>query len=217
MVRGAFPGPGGEVDAEDVLNDDAWPALRSLLCRLEDAGLEPVGLLRKRAAEREFVSDPHDPARSAAKILHYRLGRDLSYGQPSPNRPENLPGWISSPVTIDPDETDPDRRELVDWLLHRAHRIADRVCDLGEQAAHHPPVWVGDLGEVPADAVARDVWILCAGHVAAYRERWRVPDTDPTMLPPCDRGEQGRARRWVADYLAHHLLPQPATELPRVS
>jgi hypothetical protein len=121
---------------------------------------------------------------------------------------------VPSPPTPDQldREADPDRLELADWLRARAHRIADRVRDLGEHATHTPPVWVAGLGDVPNDPVAREVWIRCAGHVAAYRERWQVPDTDPTLLPPCDRGEQGRARAWVSQYLAQHSIPEPQVD-----
>ncbi|MFL6124248.1 MobF family relaxase [Actinophytocola sp.] len=215
-IRDAFPHPAGEVDADDVLTDDAWPALRALLHKINDAGRDPVDLLRERAEEREFASDPRNPARSAAKVLHYRLANDLPYPPDGVGRPDLLPGWVSSPPEPDPNQpgldADPDRLELADWLRARANRIADRVRDLGEHAAHTPPVWVADLGDVPDDPVAREVWIRCAGHVAAYRERWQVPDTDPTLLPPCDRGEQGRARAWVAHYLAQHPMPEPLVD-----
>jgi conjugative relaxase-like TrwC/TraI family protein len=211
-IRDAFPDLGGEVDADEVLNDDAWPALRALLYKVDDAGLDPVDLLRGRAAKREFASDPHDPARSAAKILHYRLASHLPYPPDGADRPDLLPGWVPTPPTLDPDETDAERAELADWLRDRAYRIAGRVQGLGEQAVHIPPVWAAGLGDVPDDPVARDTWVRRTGHVAAYRERWYVPDTAPATLPPCDRGEQGRARAWVATYLSQHHVPEPQTD-----
>jgi conjugative relaxase-like TrwC/TraI family protein len=211
-IRDAFPHPGGEVDADDVITDDAWPALRALLHKINDAGRGPVDLLRERAAEREFASDPRNPAHSTTKILHYRLADDLPYPLDGVGRPDLLPGWVSSPPVPDPDQTAPDQSELADWLRARAHRIADRVRNLGEHAAHAPPAWAADLGDVPDDPLARDVWTRCAGHVAAYRERWQIPDTDPTLLPPCDRGEQGRARAWVAHYLTQHPTPEPLVD-----
>ncbi|WP_166664367.1 MobF family relaxase [Actinophytocola oryzae] len=213
-IGDAFPHPRGEVDADDVITDDAWPALRALLHKINDAGRDPVDLLRERAAKREFASDPRNPARSAAKVLHYRLADDLPYPPDGVGRPDLLPGWVSSPPIPDLDrpDLDPDRSELAGWLRARAHRIADRVRDLGEHAAHNPPVWVAGLGDLPHDPVAREVWIRRAGHVAAYRERWQVPDSNPALLPPCDRGEQGRARAWVAHYLAQHPVPEPLVD-----
>lgn len=207
-IRDAFPEPGGEVDADDVLADDAWPALRSVLLKLDDAGLDPAALLRERAEEREFASDPHDPARSAAKVLHYRLAGDLPQLASDAGRLDLLPGWVSSPPPVDPSEPDPDRASLADWLRARADRIAYRVQELGERAAHTRPPWTTVLGDVPDDPLARGTWLRRAGHVAAYRERWRIPDTNPTLLPPWDRAEQGRARAWVARYLDDNPIPQ---------
>ena len=207
-LREAFPEPGGEVDADDVLSDDAWSALRSLLYRVDEAGLDPVDVLRARAAEREFQSDPHDPARSAAKVLHHRLATGLPYPHADASRPDLLPGWVTTPPSGDQHETESERVALREWLVSRAIRIAERVGDLGEQMAAAPPLWAGELGGLPADPIARDTWVRCAGHVAAYRERWSVPDTVPVLLPPCERGEQGRARAWVADYLSQNLTPQ---------
>jgi conjugative relaxase-like TrwC/TraI family protein len=211
-IRDAFPDADGEVDADEVLNDDAWPALRSLLYKIDDAGLDPVRLLRDRAADRAFASDTHDPARSTAKVLHYRLADNLPYPQPGAGRPDLLPGWVTSPPPADADDVDPDRAELGDWLRDRAHRVANRVRELGEHTAATPPPWAYGLGDLPGDPVARDTWIRRAGHVAAYRERWRIPDTNPDTLPPCDRGEQGRARAWVANYLRDNPIPEPLAD-----
>jgi conjugative relaxase-like TrwC/TraI family protein len=198
-IRTAFPNSGGEVDPTDVLADDAWPALRAVL-------------------HREFRSDPHDPARSAAQVLHYRITTDMPYPQPGAGRPELLPGWIATPPAPHPDTEDADTAELGDWLRQRATRIAHRVWELGQNAAHTQPAWVAGLGEVPDDPTTRDTWIRRAGHVAAYRERWRIPDTNPHLLPGPDRGEQGRARAWVAWYLRHHPTPhQPTPPDPQLS
>jgi conjugative relaxase-like TrwC/TraI family protein len=208
-IRDAFPHPPGEVDADDVLADDAWPALRSLLFKLDDAGRDPVALLRKRADEREFASDPRNPSRSAAKVLHYRLARDLPQHGPQPGRPDLLPGWIANPPEHDPNDTDPARRDLTDWLQTRAVQIASRVHDLGEHVARTQLTWAAALGDPPEDPLTRETWLHRAGHVAAYRERWRIPETNPALLPPCDRGEQGRARAWVAQYLSQNPIPEP--------
>lgn len=214
-MRAAFPNLGGEVEAGDVLADDAWPALRAVLHQVHDAGLDPVAVLQQRAAQREFRSDPHDPARSAAQVLHYRITADLPYPQPGAGRPELLPGWVATPPAPHPGTEDADTAELGQWLRQRATRIANRVWDLGERAAHAQPPWVAALGDVPDDPLARDTWIRRAGHVAAYRERWRIPDTNPHLLPGPDRGEQGRARAWVAWYLRQHPQPQqPAPPSP---
>jgi hypothetical protein len=168
-----------------------------------------VGLLRDRAAERAFASDPDDPARSAAQVLHYRLARDVPYRDHGDHRPDLLPGWVTSPPAADTDDVDPDHLELADWLRHRATRIAERVHVLGVRAADATPSWTSDLGDLPDDPLLRELWIHRAGQVAAYRERWHVADDLKVMLPPCDRGEQGRARQWVVEYLSRNPLPTP--------
>lgn len=211
-IRAAFPNAGGEVDANDVLADDAWPALRAVLHQVADAGADPVAVIQQRAAQREFRSDPHDPARSAAQVLHYRITADLPYPPPGTGQPDLLPGWVATPPAPNPGTEDADTAELGEWLRQRATRIAGRVWDLGDRAAHLHPVWAAALGEVPADPLARDTWIRRAGHVAAYRERFRIPDTNPQLLPGPDRGEQGRARAWVAWYLRQQPLPQQPAE-----
>jgi len=215
-IRDAFPNPGGEVDAEDMLADEAWPALRAVLHRIGDTGVDPVKLLRDRAAERAFASDPSDPARSAVKVLHYRLIDDLPYFQSGADRPDLLPGWVASPPTTDPNNTDQEYAELASWLSHRAQCIADRVWNLGERAVDFKPPWATGLGEPSDDPIARDVWIRRAGHVAAYRERWHIDDVVAETLPPCDRGEQSRAREWVARYLSQHPLPEPVADHDRL-
>jgi len=211
-IRDAFPDPDGEVDATDVLADAAWPALRAVLYRFADVGTDPVVVLRKRAAERDFASDPNDPARSAAQVLHHRLVRHVPDQDHSADRPDLLPGWVVSPPVADPSDSDQDHAELGDWLRHRANRIADRVRVLGERAVNVPLAWTADLGDVPDDLITREVWIGRAGHVAAYRERWHIADDNAVTLPPCDRGEQGRARKWLVRYLHEHPLAEPVAE-----
>jgi conjugative relaxase-like TrwC/TraI family protein len=210
-LRTAFPNSGGEVDASDVLADNAWPALRAVLHQFADTGADPVAVLQQRAAQREFRSDPHDPARSTAQVLHYRLTADLPYPQPGAGRPHLLPGWVATPPASNPDTEDAETAELGEWLRQRASRIAGRVWDLGEHAARTQPTWATALGEIPADPLTRDTWITRAGQVAAYRERWRIPDTNPQLLPGPDRGEQGRARAWVAWYLNQRPVSQQPT------
>jgi conjugative relaxase-like TrwC/TraI family protein len=210
-IRDAFPDLDGEVDAADVLADDAWPALCTVLHRFADAGTDPVSLLRDRAAERAFASDPNDPARSAAQVLHYRLARDMPNPDQGGHRPDLLPGWITSPPAADTNDVDPDHVDLADWLRHRATRIAERVHTLGTRTAATEPSWASDLGDLPDDPILQELWVRRAGQVAAYRERWHIADDLDVMLPPCDRGEQGCARQWVAEYLSRNPLPSSPT------
>ncbi|WP_158073555.1 MobF family relaxase [Actinophytocola xanthii] len=204
--------------ADDIVADDAWPELARVLHEVNDAHHDPVGLLRARAAQRPLEDDQTDPAESVAQVLHWRITQSMTRWMPASlpdlDRPDWLPGWVPTPPDPDEDITTPgdlaDIVELGTWLRARAERIAARVRELGERAAHEPPAWASQLGPVPDDPIQRDQWVRRAGQVAAYRERWQIPDTTSEVLPPHDRGEQGRARAWVATYLRTHTLDRAA-------
>jgi conjugative relaxase-like TrwC/TraI family protein len=208
--------------ADAVVADEAWPALAAVLHEVRDAGVDPAVLLAHRAAQRALVDDPHDPARSVAQVLHYRVVEDMPTSRPGPHRPNLLPGWVATPPT-DADDANTVTRvpaefagpviEVGQWLRQRADQIAARVQVLGERAADNQPVWSGHLGAVPDDPAARQVWIVRAGQVAAYRERYRYADTIQALLPGGQRGEQMRARAWVQQYLATNPLPVPPEDV----
>ncbi|HEX5117831.1 MAG TPA: MobF family relaxase [Pseudonocardiaceae bacterium] len=192
----------------DVVTDEAWPVLCQVLHEARDAGADPIRLLARRAAQRALETDPHDPARSVAQVLHYRIVEHMPAAHPGPQRAELLPGWVPTPPTSQGDVTAPDEvAELGEWLRHRARHIADRVHILGERAADQPPAWAVHLEPVPDDPAVREVWIARAGQVAAYRERYRLDDTEQALLPGGQRGEQARARAWVQQFLVDHPLP----------
>lgn len=240
--------------AEEILDEQAWPELARVLHEVRDAGVEPVELLRRRAAERALADDPTDPAQSVAQVLHWRITEKMPLlgTGPHPDRPDLLPGWVTTPPRPENDLHIPGNLaeivELGTWLRGRAEQIAARVRELGERLAHQithhtapphngqhsasptdhqtseqtserapehavgaQPDWIAHLGPVPEDPVVREQWIRRAGHVAAYRERWEIPDTDPDLLPD-GRGERGRARAWVLAYLRDHPLHHAVTD-----
>lgn len=205
--------------AEEVLVDEAWPELARVLHEVRDAGANPIGVLRARAAQRPLHDDPTDPAESVAQVLHWRITTTMPMAGtgPHPDRPDLLPGWVPAPPQPDADNRIPGNLaeivELGTWLRHRAEQVAARVRELGDRLAaqvahqvtepdteHAPearigyapgaPAWVAEMGPVPDDPVVREQWIRRAGHVAAYRERWHIPDTVTELLPH-GRGEQG--------------------------
>ncbi|WP_223199612.1 MobF family relaxase [Solihabitans fulvus] len=182
--------------AEEILVDPAWPALYAVLNEARDAGADPVALLSARARQRELGT-----AESVAKVLHHRVAAAMPTVGPGGDRPALLPGWVPTPPPEPGGQADGDRAELAVWLRRRAEQIADRVRTLGDRAAEQPPAWAAGLGPVSEDPVAREQWVARAGQVAAYRERWHVPDGDAVLLPAAGRGEQGRARAWVQAYL----------------
>lgn len=203
--------------AEDILSDEAWPELAQVLHEASDARADPITLLRSRAALRPLRDDPLDPAESVAQVMHWRIVENMPMLGTGllPDRPELLPGWVPTPPTPDLDLSYPGNLteivELGTWLRDRTERIADRVRELGERIAAEPPDWAAALSPVPADPVQLEQWIRQAGHVAAYRERWQIPDTLTELLPG-GRGERGRAAAWVAGYLRDHPLSCAAVD-----
>lgn len=105
-----------------------------------------------------------------------------------------------------------DLLELGGWLADQAARIVDRIRALAGRAAGPAPEWTADLGPLSEDLLEREDWLDRAGQVAAYRERYRIPDGDSRLLGPASvRGEQRRARQWVLHYLYSGPQREPVT------
>lgn len=84
--------------ADDVLADEAWPALSTLLHEAERFGQDPAELLARRAVQRELGT-----AESITKVLHYRITIQLDLAlHDDPARPADFPGWVPSPPTETP-------------------------------------------------------------------------------------------------------------------
>lgn len=214
-VHAAMPGY-----AEEILADEAWPELARVMHEVADGGVDPAGLLRSRAADRPLHNDPHNPAESVAQVMHWRITDNMPIPttDDDPDRPDLLPGWVATPPTPDVDITIPGNLaeiiELGTWLRGRAEQVATRVRHLGEHTAETAPEWAADLGPVPAEAVVREQWIRRAGQVAAYRERWQIPDIIHELLPD-GRGEQARSHAWVMAYLHAHPLEHADADAAR--
>src|SRR5262249_21543033 len=103
------------------------------------------------------------------------------------------------------------------WLRDKSLDIARRVAYLTDRVAEDPPEWAHDLGPMPADPVAQAHWKDRAGQVAAYRERWQVPDSDTRLLGPANvRGVRARHYALVAAFrdvalATPNARPAPAT------
>jgi hypothetical protein len=124
-------------------------------------------------------------------------------------RPDKLPGWVAVPPPADDPADDVAFAELRDWLRAKAESISERVQALAWRSAAQLPAWTEHLGEIPTDPLERDEWMRRAGQVAAYRECYEIPDTDPSLLGTAAvRGSQARARTWVYNF----LNPVPPTE-----
>jgi hypothetical protein len=176
--------------ADDILADDAWPALANTLHEVNSLGHDPAETLAGRAAYREL-----DTAVSVAQVMHWRIVERMPLTDPTaPGRPIGLPDWVPTPPAPDaPIETDPHYHELGTWLRHKALDIAQRVSTLAERVAEQQPEWAQKLGRLPDDPLAQAEWKDRAGQIAAYRERWHIPEADTRLLGPHDiRGVRKR-------------------------
>lgn len=129
-----------ERKANQVLADDAWPALAKRLSQHEAAGADVQAVVH-RAAQEGFQG-----ARSIAKVLHHRI----SLPRPRDLDGRRLPAWI----TISPDTT-----ENLAWKDVQPVTPAelDQVRDI-------------ELDVVPADPTARAVGPVDAGERALVVE-----------------------------------------------
>ncbi|MEQ7736162.1 hypothetical protein, partial [Escherichia coli] len=68
-------------------------------------------------------------------------------------------------------------------LQGRREAMALEMNRLGSQLAAEPPAWAAALGPVPSDTARQQCWRLLAAEVKTYRDTYRIPDTDTTVLP----------------------------------
>jgi hypothetical protein len=66
-------------------------------------------------------------------------------------------------------------------LVEREQSMVQRARHLAEQAVASRQVWVGKLGQAPADPLSRRAWMAALTTIAAYRERWSI-GSDPLPL-----------------------------------
>ena len=189
--------------ADTVLGDEAWPALQAVLHEIHDIGHNPTPLLGARAADRELRT-----AKSITKVLHHRLTQQLDQLQPTPletihkgHKVGTIPAWLPTPPPTDEPAPDDTHAELRHWIHTKQRAIAHRVEQLAHRTAHTRPPWLSHLEPPPQDPDRHRNWLHLAGQVAAYRERWNIPDTDPALLGPPAQGIRRRARQWL-----EHLL-----------
>ena len=173
----------GEEQATLVAQDEASRSLYRLLHSAERDGHDVTRLLSGAVHRREL-----DSAESIAKVLHYRVERELREATPSVP-PERAAETVEAEPTEDAAKREAERFVLrtyqsrtpvmaslptavSDYVRRLAESMDERAAYLGTQAAAAPPAWAEKLGPVPADPIARLEWEERAGAVAAYREQF---------------------------------------------
>ncbi|WP_158220836.1 MobF family relaxase [Kineosporia sp. R_H_3] len=187
--------------------DQGTEHLSRLLRSYEQAGHEPLEVLRDAVTSGRSLTD----AVSVAQVLATRIHRSSGIDLPAPaledaNAPEaasRTPG-----LTVAPQRIDTARAGYVDQLLGL---LDERRHNLGQALADHPaderPTWLtATLGPLPDDVDAyasnRQQWIDRAGAVAALREAtgWDHEEIALGRCPGVSSPEKRAA--WHAAYAA---------------
>ncbi|MGI5162720.1 MobF family relaxase [Microbispora sp. CA-102843] len=159
----------------------------------ELAGHDAAELVRSAVAARPLDGEGADRAESIAKVLHYRIKRQLGTDAPAP-----VPAVSYADRTPQADPAHP-AAELLDHARQVAALMDDRRRELGTQVAEQPPAWaVAALGPVPADPIERAEWEHRAGVVASYREAQGFRD-EARPIGHCPNTPEARAT-WNAAY-----------------
>jgi conjugative relaxase-like TrwC/TraI family protein len=214
-ATGTLRAAGGEALARAAEADPAWPSVLAVLHHAAASGSDIGHLLATAIAERELTD-----ARGVAAVLHYRItnrigtGTHTTGGSPTSAWPPYRQRTPSG-----------DHPELA--VAHQAAELLDaRVDQLRSELAADPPEWTTrTLGTVPADPIDRGNWTRRAAAIAAYRERYRLTSTwpsvpshasgDPTLALLGSRPHASRHEAALAWDHAHAALGQ-ASELNRL-
>lgn len=65
----------------------------------------------------------------------------------------------------------------------RLHDLQENLVETGTRVAAEKPAWAAELGEVPSQRRRAYDWYRTAGEVAAFRQKYGVPETEPNAIP----------------------------------
>jgi hypothetical protein len=155
---------------EQVRQSDVYGPLLATLRDADARGLDVEGTFPKLVAARVL-----DEADDAAAVMHGRVDR---WSQAAGSRRRAGDSLIAGLIPRAAGVTDPDMARALD---ERDEAMQRRARELGERAIERGEVWVRRLGAPPADPSAREPWIAAISTVAAYRDRWKIGNDDPSL------------------------------------
>jgi hypothetical protein len=165
---------------EQVLNSPAYGPLVAALRRAGHDGHPMHRVLPALAAaapldNRGDTSGGIAQARDLAAVLHHRVTAWHDRTRPPQGgRAQPLIGGIITPAGPLGADIPVDQRVMIEQV---EALITSRVDTVTRQLLADPPTWLlRALGRPPADAHRRDMWINAAETIAAYRDRYAVPD-----------------------------------------
>jgi hypothetical protein len=175
-----------------AVDDQQWPSLIARVRETALAGHDPDALVQEAIRMR-----PIGDARSAAAVLHWRLGVLGATPAPRPRGP-----LASLPPVAGP---------AADVARQAGELMQARWRDLRASlaATTEPLPWAPTLGPRPSDPAAQSAWLTAATAVTAYRERYDVPAHTPML------GERPAASRPDARAAWDHACLQADRYLAR--
>jgi hypothetical protein len=98
-------------------------------------------------------------------------------------------------------------------LEGRREVMAQEANRLGSQLAAAPPAWADALGPVPSDTVKQQQWRDLAVEVKTFRDTYRIPETETTVLP-AEYSEKGTGAELAARVTAMHKYSAQTAKEP---
>ena len=195
---------GSGLTADQLITVEASPAYGPLVAALRRAEHDGHPMCRVLPAlvatapldVRDDTADDVAPARDLAAVLHHRVTawheRAIS---PPGFRAEPLIGGLITPAGQLGTDVPEDQRAAIEQVQAL---MRSRANALIQQTLHEPPSWLRALGAPPADPRRRNRWLVTVEMIAAYRDRYRVPEHghplgDPDPADPNQRIARRRA------------------------
>ncbi|KQR64056.1 hypothetical protein ASF98_11115 [Arthrobacter sp. Leaf337] len=194
-----------------------------------------AGALEKEKALRELMPEPvpADEAYERGAVTNYRrdenaprvraadqilrrieaeqiLRRRLPEPVATAPAPDGLAAWMAPADVITHRDTPALWRKELEG---RREVMAQEVNRLGSQLAAAPPTWAAALGPVPSDTVKQQQWRDLAVEVKTFRDTYRIPETEATVLP-AEYTEKGTGAALAARVTAMHKYSAQTAKEP---
>jgi len=170
----------------------------------------------ERGAVTNYTRDQNAPRLQAADQILRRIEAEqlLRRRLPEPvataPAPDGLPAWMAPADVITHNDTPALWRTE---LQEQREVMALEVNRLGSQLAAEPPAWAEALGPVPSDTQKQQQWRDLAVEVKTFRDTYRIPETETTVLP-AEYTEQGTGAELKARVTAMHKYTAQTAKEP---
>lgn len=175
------------------------------------------------AQETRQRANLHGERVSEAGVIAAQVRAEQHYRAHTPARtpaqailqaPDRLPEWIAPIRALQ------DPRLPTAWKEHLQERrqvLATRFDERGHILAATAPEWAQGLGPVPARVDLNQRWRDTAAEIAAFREMYKIPDTELTPVPARYRehelGAALNAQAVAISNASKTATPAPETEI----